>query len=647
MDSTFIAVNTFVYIHTFCTWFPKMLSASNLSLSYAEKILLNHVSFSLLTGERVALVGYNGEGKSSLFGLITGTQKPDEGKIEMPPHTRIGHLAQEPHFDPNFSVIETVKLGLSELIQKIADFEQAGRDENSDLLSSLMNKIESMGGFDVDHRIEKILMRLGVKARQQKVGTLSGGEQRRVDLARVLLSNPDIFLLDEPTNHLDMDSIGFLAATLKRSHAPLLFISHDRSFVDEVATRIIELDKGSLYSHTPPFEEYVANRLVREESDERTHHRREQLLKNELNWLRAGVKARTTKQNARINRTLELKDDVAARKTALQARVIKIESGPGKRLAKTILECNDVAFAYGERVLFEHLNLNLIGGARIGIIGPNGCGKTTFLSLISGEQSATSGTITRGPHTHVAVFEQNRKSLNPESPLKEIVHPDGDFIFMGERKIHVAAYLEKFLFNPADLNRKVHTLSGGEQNRLLLAKLFTTGANCLIFDEPTNDLDLTSLAVLEEAIISHKGVALIVSHDRAFLDRVCTNILAFVPGENKAEITLYEGNYSYWAEHHQNKKEPDPESIAPVISTPVKTVKRKRSYKEEQEYQQLTQKIEVAERELVASQAILADGAIYRDNPEKAADLARLLGEQERLIEAYYKRWQELEDAGS
>lgn len=618
-----------------------MLSARNLSLSYSSKTLLECESFSLLKGEKVALVGYNGEGKSSIFRLIAGELVPDAGSVELPASVRLGYLAQEPYFDPKLSVVDSVKINLRTLLEAISDYEAAALREDNHALATLSSKIELLGGFDVDYRIDKALSKLGIKAREQEIGTLSGGEQRRVDLARVLLSAPDLFLLDEPTNHLDIESIAYLAATLKRQQTPVLFISHDRFFIDEIATRILELDKGHLYSHLPPFSVYIANRLNREQTDERTHHRKEQLLKNELEWLKAGVKARTTKQQARIERTLDLKDEVATRKNLLKNKIMSIESAPDKRLAKSILECVDVGFAYGENILFKDVNLTLSAGFRIGIIGPNGCGKTTLLSLITKQQEPTSGHVKIGPHTHYAVFEQKRKSLNADATLKQVVAPDGDFVFIGERRTHVVSYLEKFLFNASELNRRVSTLSGGEQNRLLLAKLFAISANCLIFDEPTNDLDLTSLAVLEEAILAHQGVALIVSHDRAFLDRVCTHILSFEKENTQSTVQLYEGNYSFYEEHYKIKAAPLPQKIVPVVA--AKVAKKKRSYKEEQEYLSLGAKIESAEDELSKLQEILNEGNIFKDDPLAAIELSKQISDLEAKINALYERWQELE----
>ena len=613
-----------------------MLSAQNISFSYGTRHLLKDISFSLLKGERVALVGQNGEGKSTFMSILEGLTEPDDGTVSVAPGIRVGMLRQEPRFEPG----------------------------------SIVADIVVAGGKDVqDYQVDEVLSRLYItKFKDSKVDSLSGGEKRRVDLARVLITKPDILFLDEPTNHLDFESIDYLAAQLKRDATPLLFVSHDRLFVDEVATKIVELHHGKLFTHNPPYSNYLENRLVRVDIDKRTSNRKSQLLKTELAWLRAGVKARSTKQKAHIGRVYDLQDEVGVRKKDIQQKQVAISTGEAKRLAKTILEMDYMGFGYlNQQKLFEGLSLKIKAGDRIGIVGPNGSGKTSLLSLVMGKLRATSGKMKVGAHTKFAMFEQHRQSLNQSDSLKQVLCEKGDTVFVGDRPIHIASYLEQYLFDGSDMNRQVKTLSGGEQNRLLLAKLFAQPANFLIFDEPTNDLDATSLAVLEDTLLNLDGAAFIVSHDRSFLDRVCTGVIAFeaAPGLSreggnpsdieestgpKSQIFYNVGNYSYYLEL---KKQRD---AAAKISQPKTKVdaptskpkpKKKRSYNEEREYGQIEEKIGSKEARLEEVQGILNDGKIFTEDRDKAQALTDEMHALEAEIPTLYDRWEELEGIGN
>lgn len=603
-----------------------MLSAQNISFSYGTRHLLQNLNFSLLTGERVALVGQNGEGKSTFMGILEGLIEPDEGSISMAPSFRIGMLTQEPRFTPGSLVADIVVDGC--------------------------DNIEP-------YQIDEVLNRLCIeKLRNEKIDSLSGGEKRRVDLARVLITKPDILFLDEPTNHLDFESIDYLATRLKRDTTPVLFVSHDRLFVDEVATKIVELHHGKLFTHEPPYANYLENRLVRVDIDKRTSNRKSQLLKTELAWLRAGVKARTTKQKAHIERVYDLKDEVGARKADIQQKQVSISTGEAKRLAKTILEMDYMGFGYlNQQKLFEGLSLKIKRGDRIGIVGPNGSGKTSLLSLVMGKQRPTSGKLKTGPHTKFALFEQHRQSLNQSDTLKQVLCSQGDTVFVGDRSIHISSYLEQYLFDGSDMNRQVKTLSGGEQNRLLLAKLFAQPANFLIFDEPTNDLDATSLAVLEDTLLNLDGAAFIVSHDRSFLDRVCTSIIAFEtvpqvdeePSATKSEIFYNVGNYSYYLELKKQRdaaaKISQPKAKVDAPTTKPKP-KRKRSYNEEREYKQIENKIGTKEARLEEIQEILNDGKIFAKDRKKSQSLTDEMHALEAEIPTLYDRWAELEGIG-
>ncbi len=638
-----------------------MLNARNLKLSFGSRVILDDVSISLLARERVALVGQNGVGKSTLLSILAGFQ-PDDGRVEYPKELRIGYLKQVPDLDKDLTVTETVRLGMAEhlalikehqtLCHELASMSDGPvREKLIKKIDELTRQIDLKGGFDVDYWVERVLTRLGVRAREQTINTLSGGERRRVDLARILLLSPDIFLLDEPTNHLDVSAIEFLVETFSNTKAGLIFISHDTRFVDELATKILELANAKIFSHDPPFANYLENKVLREAIDARSLHRRERLMVGELAWLRAGTPARTTKQNARIDRAYELMDSIERDFRTQNKKRLEIENATAKRLGNTIVELQEVGVAYGDRVLFKNLNLKVVSGQRFGILGSNGAGKTTLLSILAKKIVPNFGQIVFGKNTAIIQFDQQREQLNGNNTLKETLADHGDYVHVGEQKYHIASYLEKYLFAPDDANRKVATLSGGEQNRLLLAKLFRHDANCLLLDEPTNDLDVSSLAVLEEALLAFDGVVFVVSHDRNFLDRVCNAIIAFVPEGVEHRVDVFPGNYSDYLvlSARANKEREEEKSVAPQ-KAPEKAervkIKKKRSFKEEREYQKIERVIEGLEHERDQLHGQLADGSLFKDEKgdveEKLARLHVVEGEIERL----YARWQELSDLG-
>jgi len=632
-----------------------MLVAHNLSLSFGGRELFSSIALSIADGERIALVGENGVGKSTLLKVLAKEIEPDSGRVDVSTGQRVGHLRQSPDLNDENTVYDAVKSGLSDLVERIkqhanlcesmsktADTDQHRKLETQ--IATLTHEIEDAGGFDIDTRVSHAITRYHAPDPSRIIKTLSGGEKRRVDLARLMLSKPDIYLLDEPTNHLDVQTIQFLGESLKNSRKSVIFISHDRAFIDQVATRIVELDKGQFYSHLPPYSQFIENKVTRTDIQARTAHRKERMMVRELAWLRAGTPARTTKAEARIQSANQLMSEVEKEMAAVKERRARIETAKAKRLAKTIVELKDVGFAYGapQKPLFEHLDLILVAGDCYGIVGQNGSGKTTFLKLVEGTLKPSFGEIVLGPHTQIAVFDQHRAGLNPQWSLQKTLAGDGDHVFVGEQRIHIASYLERFLFSPNDANRKVSTLSGGEQNRLLLAVLFKSGANCLLLDEPTNDLDVTTLGVLEEAVLNHEGVVFVVSHDRQFLDRVCTGIIAF---ENGA-VTIYQGNYSTY-----ERLRPKPiEAVAPKPTQARETApkkKTKRSFNEEREYQQILLVIENKENRKSEIDAELSMGTIFKNDPKKAQEMLAESESLEQEVARLYERWQILDEMGS
>jgi len=642
-----------------------MLNAQNIKLAHGKRAILDDISLSLLAKDRVALVGENGAGKSSLLSVLAG-EPADHGSVEKAKDLRIGFLKQVPELDESVTVLGAVETAISHQLADIAEHqrlcvelaataEDKMREQLLRRIDLLAHRIESNGGFDVQHWVEKVLSRLGIKARTQKIGTLSGGERRRVDLARILLMAPDIYLLDEPTNHLDIKAIQFLVETFSRVKASVLFVSHDSAFIDELATRIVELSNGKLYAHEPPFANYVENKAVRELIESRTLHRRERLLVGELVWLRAGTPARTTKQNARIDRAYDLMEQIAKDKDLQQKKRLELEMSTSRRLGHTILEFDHVGMAHGSRILFKDLNLKVVARQRYGILGLNGCGKTTLLSVIAQKLRPSFGELRFGKNTVVIEFDQQREKLEASKTLKETLADHGDYVRLNEENIHIASYLERYLFSPNDANRRVDTLSGGEQNRLLLAKLLRISANCLLLDEPTNDLDMTSLLVLEETLLDYDGVIFVVSHDRRFLDRVCTNILAFEQPtsarDGESVIAIYPGNYSDYLRLKARQSNLDVKSSLKAESVTEKLRperrKTKRSFKEEREFQEMGSVIERLEEERAALFAEIAEGQVFRkDGAEVQLKLERL-AELDVEIEKLYSRWQELMDIGS
>ncbi|MCA9507434.1 MAG: ABC-F family ATP-binding cassette domain-containing protein [Myxococcales bacterium] len=634
-----------------------MLNASNLHLSYANRTILNDVSLSLLPKERLALVGQNGAGKSTFLKILAG-ETPDSGKIEKSKNIVIAFLKQVPELDENLSVIETVRLGMKEHLEAIKEHQNLCEDlsanpqaskEIENKIDYLVQYIEHKGGFDTDYLVETILSRLGVSAREQIIKTLSGGERRRVDLARILLMAPDIYLLDEPTNHLDIKAIQFLVEFFTKSNSAVLFVSHDRAFIDEMATKIVELENGKLYTHEPPFANYLENKLIRELIEERSLHRRERLMAGELAWLRAGTPARTTKQNARIERAYELMDQITKDSEAQRKNQLQMSTARIKRLGSTVLELDDVGAQIGERILFRNFNLKVKAGQRYGILGPNGVGKTTLLSILAGRRAPNFGQIKFGKNTEVIEFDQHREILDANATLKETLADHGDYVYLDDQKIHIASYLERYLFSGEDARRKVGQLSGGEQNRLMLAKLFRHSANCLLMDEPTNDLDVSSLAVLEDIIMNYDGVVFVVSHDRSFLDRICTHIIAFETSdsENKeSHLEVYNGNYSDYRVQKSREITPEQPIKKAEPKTPRERVRpKKRSFKEERELETISQVIEALEKEQGEIHQALSDSEIFRDAALSAQKIQRLK-EVENEIERLYARWQELEEIG-
>ncbi len=608
-----------------------MLAVRNLSFAHDARKLFDDASLTVDDGQRVALLGRNGAGKSTLLSILAGALEPDDGVVERGRGQTVGLLAQTPQLDESARVVDVARAALA----------------------AVTHPDEELG----EHRVEEVLTRLGLPQREEAVGTLSGGGRRRLDVARLLLQQPDVLLLDEPTNHLDIEGMAFVAAELRKRRGVVIFTSHDRAFVDDVATRVVEVEDGHILTYAPPGDHrtmsdaYLEQKLLREEHAARTAHRQRRLYVRELAWLRAGTPARTTKQQARIQRAEALSAEVEEQAARLREhrKRVEIEGAKARRLGKSILEMKGVVLSRGGRVLVDGLDLALVPGDRWGIVGENGAGKTTLLKAVLGELAPDKGEVVRGKNTRVALFDQHRASLDPEATLEEVLAGQGDHVFVGERRVHIASYLEQFLFEGADRYRRVKTLSGGQQNRLALARLFQEDSNLLLLDEPTNDLDVETLGVLEEALLAHEGTALIVSHDRRFLDRVATGILAF---EGDAKVVAVPGDWTNYTRLRASIA-PSPSAPSPASSTPSSLTppsappaskRRKRSYREEQELGGIEKAIEETEARKAALTEALSSGEIFKTDPAQAKSMSEELAGIDGAIEKLFARWQELSE---
>ncbi|MEW5849129.1 MAG: ABC-F family ATP-binding cassette domain-containing protein [Myxococcota bacterium] len=629
-----------------------MLSARELKLSFDDRILFSGLTLGVDAGERVAIVGHNGVGKSTLLRILAGQQKAEEGRVDRRVGARVGVLAQEPQLDPELTAHQAAGQGIAELKDTLAAYEEIGarlqRGEGDahqlvDKQAELAARIERLGGFDAEHRVDAVLTRLGVPDPQARVGNLSGGGRRRVALAALMVARPEILLLDEPTNHLDQSSIGWLQEELRNYPGAVAFITHDRAFLDAVATRVVELADGRIYVHGPTYADYLEGRLERMELQQRTAHRRERILARELAWLRAGTPARTTKQQARIKRAQEM----LAEAPPDGPRIVTARKQSAGRLAKTILELRNVSLGYGDRVVLRNLSLIMVEGQRIGVVGPNGAGKTTLLKAVLGEVKPLSGEIVVGEHTTLAYFDQHRESLDDELSVRDAVTRE-THVDVGGRRVHVHGYLDGYLFRSDDLVRKVRSLSGGERNRLLLARLMLKGANTLLMDEPTNDLDHDTLGVLEDVLLEHQGCALISSHDARFLDRVATDILAIGPD---GTCELFPGNHEMYLRlkaQREAREAPAPSKPAPAPTVKpdpkpaAPSGKRKLSFNEQRELEGMEAAIMTAEEQVSALQQELNDPDFYRKNASQAAQKSAELESAQAEVARLYARWEEL-----
>ena len=659
-----------------------LITLLDAQLAFGHVALLDHTDFALETGERVGIIGRNGAGKSSMLKILAGFEKVDDGTLQLQNNLRMAYVSQEPDLDQNATIFAAVQAGIAPVIALMDEYMTGLGD-----LDALQSQIEAVDGWNWEQRVTETLQRLHLDG-DAIIGTLSGGNKKRVALAQGLVSQPDVLLLDEPTNHLDLDSIEWLEDLLIAFKGSVITITHDRSFLNRVATRIVDLDRGKLLSYPGNFEQYLLQKEEQLAQEAVINARADKLLAQEEVWIRKGVEARRTRATARITRLGELRSTREARRDVVGS--VKMDVASAQSSGKIVAELENVSKSFdtldadgqviSTKVIVKNFTGTILRGDKIGLLGPNGAGKTTLLKLILGDLQADSGKIKQGTKLDVAYFDQMRNNLDLDATLEDFISPGSEWIEIGTQRKHVKSYLSDFLFSPERARSPVRSLSGGERNRLLLARLYARPANVLVLDEPTNDLDIDTLELLEDLLQNFEGTVFLVSHDRTFLDNVVTSTIAY---EGDGAWREYEGGVQDWliqskrakeiaAKNAQNasnnsKKQLHPANLLPkqlsnnehseqinVFNAPATgsnsstgalknlTKARKLSFKEQRDLDELPKKIEALEAEQTGIRAQLADGSIYSKDAALALTLTQRDAELDELLLAAMERWESL-----
>jgi ABC transport system ATP-binding/permease protein len=656
-----------------------LITLLDAQLAFGHVALLDHTDFSLEIGERVGIIGRNGAGKSSMLKILAGFEKVDDGTLQLQNNLRMAYVSQEPDLDQSATIFEAVKAGIAPVIALMDEYMTGLGD-----LDALQSQIEAVDGWNWEQRVTETLQRLHLDG-DAIIGTLSGGNKKRVALAQGLVSQPDVLLLDEPTNHLDLDSIEWLEDLLIAFKGSVITITHDRSFLNRVATRIVDLDRGKLLSYPGNFEQYLLQKEEQLAQEAVINARADKLLAQEEVWIRKGVEARRTRATARITRLGELRSTREARRDVVGS--VKMDVASAQSSGKIVAELENVSKSFNTldadgnvistKVIVKNFTGTILRGDKIGLLGPNGAGKTTLLKLILGDLQADSGKIKQGTKLDVAYFDQMRNNLDLDATLEDFISPGSEWIEIGNQRKHVKSYLSDFLFSPERARSPVRSLSGGERNRLLLARLYARPANVLVLDEPTNDLDIDTLELLEDLLQNFEGTVFLVSHDRTFLDNVVTSTIAY---EGDGAWREYEGGVQDWliqskrakeiaAKNAQNnsKKQLQSANLLPkqlsnnehseqinVFNAPATGANsstgalknlaktRKLSFKEQRDLDELPKKIEALEAEQAGIRAQLADGSIYSKDAALALQLTQRDAELDELLLAVMERWESL-----
>jgi ATP-binding cassette subfamily F protein uup len=614
-------------------------SANNLSVKYGAQVVLDGATIAFTEGEHIGLVGRNGSGKSTFLQTAAGVARADSGEFSCRRDLVTGYMPQVSGLDDTTTVHANILNGAQRILDLIAEYERVPGD--SPLSATLLDQIIQADGWNLEHRIKSLITNLHAPESDRIVGTLSGGEKRRVALCRALLARPDFLILDEPTNHLDTGSIEWLEDFLARYAGTCLFVTHDRYFLDRVATRIVELSRGQFISYDGNYTDYLLARVQRQAVEEMQEHKRQKFLKRELQWVRRAPRARRTKSVDRVERYFEMAAQEAP-EAELDVELI-IPTPP--KLANRVIELREVSVELGGRTLFQDVNLNLVAGERLGVVGRNGLGKSSLLKVILQELPVASGAVEIGARTQINYVDQNRLLLDDAKTVWEEVGSGGEHVTLGEQSITLRAYLRRFLFSEDRINTKISQLSGGERSRVLLAKILKRGGNVLMLDEPTNDLDLGTLRLLEEALVAFGGCVIVVSHDRYFLNRVCTSILAF---EGEGRVVYRVGNYDYYLEKRgavssARESTPVPAIVAGQRKKSGKEKPRKLKWKEEREWESMEANILAAEDEVLELEATFAAPDFYAKPRAEIFDLETQLKTARDKVAHLYARWHELE----
>lgn len=619
---------------------PVILTAMELGVHYGEQTILNKASLSIHEGDRIGLVGRNGAGKSTFLKIISEVMEPDSGNVAKKKELVVGFLTQEFTLDPTKNVYENILIGAESILKLTDEYENLPYD--SPKRSLLEEKIQSLDGWNLEKNINQLLKLLNAPEANRDITTLSGGEKRRVALCCSIVAQPDLLILDEPTNHLDTESIEWIENFLSNYKGTCIFVTHDRYFLDRIANRIVELSQGVFISHRGNYTDYLLNKAERITIKEVEEKKRQSFLRRELEWVVRGPKARRTKAKSRLDAYYE----VASQKNTEVELDVEMVIPPAEKLGKTILELKNVGITLGEKQLIDGLNFIFTSGRRLGIVGKNGVGKTTLLKILLGELNPTTGVVEIGEKTKFNYVDQSRLLLNDDDTVIKAIGDGSNFINFGSQQMTVWTYLKRFLFTDERINTIVGQLSGGEKSRLTLARILKNGGNFLMLDEPTNDLDLPTLRILEEALLAFTGCIVVVSHDRYFLNRVCNGILAF---ENDGEIYFSEGNYDYYIEKKKSRKkeENSPTQKAKKEDTRIKPKAKKLTWKEKKELETIENDIVKAEENVERIEEIFSSEDFYEKHAAKTNELnAELTGAKE-LVEKLYSRWEELEKSKS
>ena len=627
-----------------------LITLQNVDYSVGGPLLLEKAELSIETGERIALIGRNGAGKSTLMKLMAGELKPDDGEVRVQQGVRVTRLEQEVPHGAAGSVFDVVADGLGELGHWLAEFHRLSHAEvfDGDAMGKVQARIDAADGWALDQRVAETLTKLELDG-DAEFGRLSGGMKRRVLLARALVAGPDVLLLDEPTNHLDIEAIDWLEGFLKGWNGCVVFVTHDRRFLRALATRIVEIDRGQVTSWPGDWENYERRREERLNAQAQENARFDKLLAQEEVWIRQGIKARRTRDEGRVRRLKAMRNERSQRREL--GGNVRLEAAGAENSGKKVIDIRNISFAFGERVMVKDFETTILRGDRIGLIGPNGSGKTTLLKLLLGELQPDSGEVRQGTNLQIAYFDQYRATLREDWSAIENVAEGADFIDLNGKRKHVHAYLQDFLFTPERARAPITRLSGGERNRLLLAKLFAQPSNLLVMDEPTNDLDVETLELLEELLGDYTGTLLLVSHDRDFLDNVVTSTLVL---EGEGKVGDYIGGYTDSLRQRpapamsgmavakaSATAAPAAKPAAPVVEPAP--AKRKLSFKDARELEQLPAKIEQLEKDVEGLTSAMNDPAFYTRSSAEVTAHTQKLGKVQAELDAAYARWEELD----